>query len=325
MARALGTWEPKGDGQRRLWMVGHLTLDDLVWWDGRVKMRSVGGGALYSAMGARALGVPSTVISRRGRDFPETSLAFFEELGVQMSLAGGDFASISEWVLYEADGSREFLLHPGSGSRDELSPRAEEFEPPWDGVVHIAPLPVRHQSAWCRSAFEAGNRITLDPLDVSCAESPGEVLALVPVVDAFLPSKLEADLLVGGDPVEEVRAFREMGVPVAVVKMGAAGSVVAFGDGVWHVPALPVRAQDPTGAGDAFCGGFAAALASGREALTAACWGTAAAAVVVEAVGTEVEVSSLTPELVAARVAQVVPRRISGKRGQPPHVAPKDV
>lgn len=314
----------RNGGRRKLWMIGHLTIDDLVWWDGRTKMRSVGGAALYAAIGACSVGVTSTVISRRGRDFPAASLALFEELGVDILLAEADASCISEWILYESDGSRELLLHPGSGSRDELSPRAEEFDSPHDGAVHIAPLPVHHQYAWCRATSEAGNVITLDPLDGSCAESPEEVLALVPMVDAFLPSKLEADLLVGGDAVREVRAFREMGAPVAAVKMGAAGSVVAFGDEVWHVPALPVQAQDPTGAGDAFCGGFAAALALGWDALTAACWGTAAAAVVVETVGTQVDAKSLAPEGIPPRVAEVMPRLISGNGTEPSQVSPPD-
>lgn len=48
-----------------------------------------------------------------------------------------------------------------------------------------------------------------------------------------------------------------------VVTMGAAGHLVATREGTWWEPAFPVQAVDNTGAGDAFHGGFAFALARG--------------------------------------------------------------
>ncbi|MGE0879428.1 MAG: ribokinase [Acidimicrobiia bacterium] len=48
-----------------------------------------------------------------------------------------------------------------------------------------------------------------------------------------------------------------------VVTMGAAGAIMVDGDRAVEVPALEVEAVDTTGAGDAFVGGFACALASG--------------------------------------------------------------
>lgn len=50
-----------------------------------------------------------------------------------------------------------------------------------------------------------------------------------------------------------------------LVTLGAAGAVAGLPDGhCLRVPALPVRAVDSTGAGDTFCGVFAAALALGE-------------------------------------------------------------
>lgn len=45
-------------------------------------------------------------------------------------------------------------------------------------------------------------------------------------------------------------------LPVAVVKLGAEGSLVARGGEVVHVPAFAVDVRDTTGAGDAYGGGF---------------------------------------------------------------------
>jgi ribokinase len=48
------------------------------------------------------------------------------------------------------------------------------------------------------------------------------------------------------------------------------------------VPAVPVEALDPTGAGDAFCGAFAVSFGRRGDLLDAACRATVAASFVVE-------------------------------------------
>lgn len=52
-----------------------------------------------------------------------------------------------------------------------------------------------------------------------------------------------------------------------------------------RVPAVPARATDSTGAGDAFTGAFLAALLAGSRAEAAAEWGCRAGARAVERVG----------------------------------------
>lgn len=290
---------------RYLWVAGHLTIDDLVWWDGRCQMRQVGGAAVYSALAARLTGNYVTLASRIGSDFPLAAIDFLADLGVTVALVRTESPCISEWILHEADGSRHLLTHPGSGTRDELSPRPEEFELPESGVVHIAPMPVERQNAWCQCLSSTGCQIVLDPLDFSCADDRDAVLALIPSADAFMPSREEADLLIGGKPVDQVQAFRDMGAGIAVVKLGERGSLLCFGDGVWHVPSVPVATKDTTGAGDAFCGAFAAALAVGEDGLGAARWATAAASFIVEVFGAAVKGAAFSGKPFADRLAEV--------------------
>ncbi len=64
------------------------------------------------------------------------------------------------------------------------------------------------------------------------------------------------------DPQRAALALAAL-VPAAVVTVGAAGALVACGTDLQVVPAPRVRAVDTTGAGDAFCGALAAALAGG--------------------------------------------------------------
>jgi len=66
-----------------------------------------------------------------------------------------------------------------------------------------------------------------------------------------------------------------------VVTLGAAGAALAGPSGTAAVPGFPVTAVDTVGAGDAFVGALAVALASGLDpaaAVTAACAAGAAAA-----------------------------------------------
>ncbi len=68
-----------------------------------------------------------------------------------------------------------------------------------------------------------------------------------------------------------------------VVTLGSRGALV----GDEHVPAFDVPVVDPTGAGDAFCGALAVALAEGRELIDATRFASAAGAVAVGVAGAE--------------------------------------
>lgn len=298
-----------------LWTVGLLTVDDIVHPDGRTEMGTIGGAALYAAVGARFAGVRGTVGSRLGRGFPSAAVEHLGRAGIATSFVEVDTPAVHQWALYEVDGSRRYVLRPSSGGLDELSPDPAAYRVPGNATVHIAPMPLAHQRRWV--AALDGRRVTLDPHFDCCAERPEAVLALVPRVAAFLPSELEARRLGFDDPVAAVREFRSRGVPVAAVKLGADGCVVAFDDGVWHVPALRATVRDVTGAGDAFCGGFAAALARGDDVLTAARWATAAASFVVETVGSGI--ATATPLFAEApdRAAAVIPVRLTDPTDSP--------
>ena len=76
-------------------------------------------------------------------------------------------------------------------------------------------------------------------------------------------------------------------VPEVVVALGADGALVAQrGAATTHVPAVPVRTVvDTTGAGDAFCGAYAASRAAGGGSADAAAFACAAASLSVERPG----------------------------------------
>jgi ribokinase len=119
---------------------------------------------------------------------------------------------------------------------------------------------------------------------------PDELLALT---DICAPNETETELLAGlpvCTPREaEVAARRllDRGPRVVILTLGERGVLLLDRHGAEHVPAVPVEAVDPTGAGDAFIGGLATFLGEGLSLHDAALRANAAAALSVTRIGTQ--------------------------------------
>ena len=82
------------------------------------------------------------------------------------------------------------------------------------------------------------------------------------------------------------RALLASGVGVAVITLGAEGALAVTAAEVEHVPGRKVKVVDTTGAGDAFNGALAVALAEGKGLAEAVAFANAAAALQVTELGT---------------------------------------
>ncbi|SHK62216.1 Sugar or nucleoside kinase, ribokinase family [Pseudonocardia thermophila] len=118
---------------------------------------------------------------------------------------------------------------------------------------------------WVGPARERGAMVFADAgWDPTGAWDPA-LLASLSGCDAFLPNDVEARAYTRTDtPQEAVRALARH-VPLAVVTCGADGAIAldaSTGEEV-AVPALPVDALDPTGAGDVFGAAFVVGTLAG--------------------------------------------------------------
>ena len=110
-------------------------------------------------------------------------------------------------------------------------------------------------------------------------------------VDYITPNETEAEQFTGVkvDSLEECRMaakkFLEMGVRNVIITLGVRGSFFADGKQEIFVPALKVKAVETTGAGDAFNGGFATAIAEGMYIEDALKFATCTAAISVTRYG----------------------------------------
>lgn len=110
-------------------------------------------------------------------------------------------------------------------------------------------------------------------------------------VDLVTPNETEAEQFTGVkvDTVEDCRKaaskFFEMGVKSVVITLGVRGAYFTDGREELFVPALKVKAVETTGAGDAFNGGLATAIAEGLPMETALRFATCTAAISVTRLG----------------------------------------
>lgn len=110
-------------------------------------------------------------------------------------------------------------------------------------------------------------------------------------VDYITPNETEAEQFTGirVDTVEDCRRasakFLEMGVKNVIITLGVRGVYFTDGKREITVPAIPVKAIETTGAGDAFNGGLSTALAEGADIEAALKFATCTSAISVTRLG----------------------------------------
>lgn len=101
-------------------------------------------------------------------------------------------------------------------------------------------------------------------------------------------NRAEVMSMYGGSFTEAMQAAAAE-VPVAVITESEKGAHVWADGQHWHVPALPTRIVDATGAGDLFAGAFLWGVAEGYAWETCARMGCAAASEVISHLGARPE------------------------------------
>lgn len=290
-------------------ILGQITVDHVVpAWPGPWAPQ-LGGNSLYAAAGAR-LWIEAErigIVSRIGAGFPFEVAPLLRAAGIcHVALNRVPSEHLVEWIIYEEDGSRRCLprnaqlRHIGTegGSADTdayldhllgITPTADEIPEAWlpAAAVHLAPQARdRHPGSLARLRNRTGF-ISVDPSPYySRSRDAFALTALLAGTTAFLPSELEiGHLAIDGDWAAVARGLCKSGFPEVVIKRGKAPVIIATADTTDTVPTPRIDAFDPTGAGDAFCGAYAACRLLGLSPSEAARRATIAAGLVIGSKG----------------------------------------
>jgi sugar/nucleoside kinase (ribokinase family) len=273
---------------------GYLTLDDLVLLDGRVLRDSLGGGALFSAAGARIWNDRVGIHACTGADYPERHRDRLRAAGIDLSgLVAGPARSLKLWLLEEEGERKQQLPKLTSARIDEMDAAREPLPGRFPDArgFHIATSLPATQAEAVRAARAAlpGAVITLDIwTEAFFAIDAYRDPAFLAGVDAFLPSDKEVEALWGlADLAATMRRLAAQGPRIVAVKRGSDGALVLDRerDVLWSVPAWPATAVDTIGAGDAWCGGFLAGLVETGDALESGLRGAVSASFAIEGYG----------------------------------------
>jgi cytidine kinase len=292
-------------------IVGELTLDDVIFEDERCEWKQVGGGALYSAIGTLGWSVRPAISATVGEDYPEQLVAMLEGAGIDLSgITSIQGSSLGLWLLYERSGRRHQVEKSSSSTFDTLDqarkPWPEAYTRP-DGL-HVAPQSAEGQIAALKQARTFDIPVTQDVLiepfiSIDLYRS-GEALR---GTTAFLPSQQEVRQIWGDiSDGELLRTVREIAdVRHLVITRGKLGADVMMEQKRFRVPPCNMRLVDPTGAGDAFSGGFLAGLIDTGDPVESAVRGAVSASIVVETSGALAAIEALDPKVIQGRANEL--------------------
>ncbi len=241
-------------------VVGSVALDSVETPAARVD-RVVGGSAtFFSAAASLLAGV--RVVGVVGDDFPVDRLGFLRDRGVDMAGLARRSGESFFWAGRYHEGFRgRTTLETRLGvfaSFDPVVPPAFRDSP----VVFLGNIdPVLQLGVL--DQVRAPRLVAADTMDFWIDGARDALIELLARIDVLFVNDEEALHLAGRDTVARAAAWiRARGPEMVVVKRGDQGATL-FADGsTFSCPAYPVPAVvDPTGAGDAFAGGFLGYLA----------------------------------------------------------------
>ena len=274
--------------------VGHFSIDSIFLPNRQSGFTVLGGSVAYASLAARHLDAKVSVISTVGADFPAAYKWWLEQEGVDLSgvIHVKDGLTTRFELKYDSDLSSRTLC-----SKNRMPPiRIEDLPNPLKArVIHLAPIASEVTYDVAEKLRSCTEIMSLDPQGfLRNFDENGNVTLARPedkrvlgLVDIFKSTPREIETLVGMSELDSaIKAVHGQGARIVIVTLGADGALVSLENTIHRVPAYkPEKFIDPTGAGDVFMGAFLAEYVRGEDCAWCSQVGSAAASLVVEAMG----------------------------------------
>jgi len=271
----------------------------------------VGGAATFAGLAAAYLYDPVKLIGVVGEDFGEENLEMFRSRGIHL-----DGVQIK-------DGEKSFFwsgkYHNDMNNRDTLVTELNvlaDFDPIVPDSYQdcqyllLGNLTPQVQATTLSRLHNKPKLVVLDTMNFWMDVAWDDLMNVLQRVDVLTINDAEARQLSGEySLVKAAEHILKLGPKYLIIKKGEHGALL-FGDGqIFAAPALPLAdVYDPTGAGDAFAGGFIGYLAkvgtvNFNNMRNAVIFGSALASFCVEKFGTE-RLRELTADDINQRIAR---------------------
>ena len=242
-------------------VVGSVALDSVETPFGSAD-RVIGGSAVFFTAAASLL-CPVRVVGVVGDDYPFEKLDFLTERGADLSGVERAEGESFFWAgRYTYDLNSRDTLETRLGVFGDFKPAVPDafrdsryvFLGNVDPVLQLDVL----------NQIKEPAAVICDTMNYWIEGSPDALIELLKRVDILMVNDAEARQLAGEyNLVRAARWIQERGPRFVVVKKGEHGAILFGPDWMFFVPGFPLEVIfDPTGAGDAFAGGFVGYMAS---------------------------------------------------------------
>lgn len=230
----------------------------------------IGGSAVFFSAAASLL-APVRVVGVVGDDYPLAQLRFLRDRGV-------DFAGLArlpgESFFWGGRYSDDFLSRETTVTRLGVFAAFDPAVPPAyrdSRIVFLGNIDPELQLG-VLDQVRSPDLVAADTMNYWIERTPDALMRVLARLDILLVNDEEACQLAGGDDLPAAaRWIRRHGPTLVVVKRGKDGAVLFADDWTFSCPAFDVaRIIDPTGAGDAYAGGFLGHVACAGSYDTAA-------------------------------------------------------
>ncbi len=246
---------------RSLLVVGSVAFDDI---DGPFGMHKdmLGGSASFFVEAAAYFTNQLSLVAVVGSDFPNQHLERWTERGVDTASVERRPGKTFRWVgRYSSDLATRETLSTDLGVFADFAPKLSEAQR-GSSLVFLGNIHPELQLDVLEQ-MRAPELVAADTMNLWIRTEPKALARVLSKVQTLLINDEEARQLAGEHRlVEAAKKIRAMGPHSLVIKRGDAGALLFYKDGIFAAPAMPLSdVRDPTGAGDAFAGGFMGYLA----------------------------------------------------------------
>lgn len=278
--------------------VGHIVKETIQFPD-RTIGPVLGSPAAYVSVIAGKLGTKTGIVTKIGKDMPESLLKPFFDANVDrqgIRIEGEN--STTNLLIYDKKGNKTFRYLKRASDiliddipSDYLKAKMAyicpmDGEVPIQVVKNLADGGVKlavDLDGYGGRAGKLGRYLTRQGIKMRDSfKELAKIIKYFSIVKVGAADSLHLFRLKKRDEEEIARMLVKLGAEVGIITLGKKGSIVADKESVFKIPSIPAKVVDTTGGGDAYIAGFLTEYLRTNDIWRSALFGSGTASIVIE-------------------------------------------